>query len=269
MASIRPAATAGMFYPGEAAALAREVDALLRAAAPAPNVAPPRAIIAPHAGYRYSGPIAASVYARIAPGRARIKRVVLLGPAHRAAVYGMALPAAAAFATPLGNVPLDTDAIARLKELPFVAVNAEAHRLEHSLEVQLPFLQKIIDEFVLVPLAVGRASTEQAAYVIGMLWGGEETLTVVSSDMSHYLPYTQAQVRDRATAQAIVALATGIDHEQACGATPVAGLNLFAQRHGLTAELVDLRNSGDTSGDKSRVVGYAAFAYYDAQHSRH
>lgn len=257
-----------MFYPGSAAVLARDIDAMLAKASPA-EAAVPKAIVAPHAGYIYSGPIAASIYALIAPARRTIKRVVLLGPTHRVAIQGMALPGVDAFATPLGNVAIDKEAVAKLAILPFVGVSAEAHRLEHSLEVHLPFLQKVIDDFTLTPLAVGRANAEQVAQVIDLLWGGDETLIVVSSDMSHYLPYAEAQTTDRATAQAIVALRTDINHHQACGATPVTGLNRYAQKQGLTSQLVDLRNSGDTAGDKSRVVGYASFAYYEPQRSAH
>lgn len=269
MASIRPAAIAGMFYPGNAAVLARDVDAMLAAVSPTAATALPKAIIAPHAGYIYSGPIAASIYALIAPARKRIRRVVLLGPTHRVAIRGVALPGVDAFATPLGNVAIDQEAVAKLKALPFVGVSVEAHQLEHSLEVQLPFLQKVIDDFTLTPLAVGNASAGQVAQVIDLLWGGEETLIVVSSDMSHFLPYADAQATDRATAQAIVELRTDINHHQACGATPVTGLNRSAQQHGLTPQLVDLRNSGDTAGDKSRVVGYASFAYYESERSTH
>jgi len=262
--SVRPAAIAGMFYPGTSSALSQGVDALLAGAQPEAASAPrrvPKAIIAPHAGFIYSGPVAASIYKLLAPARARIRRVVLLGPTHRVAIPGMALPAVDAFATPLGTVHIDGPAVTALLQLPFVSVDAEAHRLEHSLEVQLPFLQKVIDAFTLVPLAVGRASAQQVADAIDLLWGGDETLIVVSSDMSHFLPYTDALATDRATARAIVELRTDITHHQACGATPVCGLNLLAQRRGLTPRLIDLRNSGDTAGDKSRVVGYAAFAY--------
>jgi MEMO1 family protein len=262
MASVRPAAIAGMFYPGDAGMLALNVDTMLASAQPAAAVTVPKAIIAPHAGFIYSGPIAASIYALIAPARARIKRVVLLGPTHRVPIFGMALPGVDAFATPLGKVAIDTESVNKLMALPYVGANPEAHRLEHSLEVQLPFLQKVIDEFALTPLAVGRASAHQVAEVINLLWGGDETLIVVSSDMSHYLPYAEAQTIDRATAQAIVELRTDINHHQACGATPVTGLNLLAQQRGLKPRLVDLRNSGDTAGDKARVVGYASFAYY-------
>ncbi len=263
MSSIRPAAIAGMFYPGKPDVLARNVDALLAAATPAATMAVPKAIIAPHAGYIYSGPIAASIYALISPARARIKRVVLLGPTHRVAIHGIALPGVNAFATPLGNIAIDAGAVKQLMALPYVGVSAEAHRQEHSLEVHLPFLQKVINEFTLVPLAVGRATAQQVASVIDMLWGGEETLIVISSDMSHYLPYTEAQATDNATAEAILALRTDLHHDQACGATPVIGLNLLAQQRGLKAQLIDLRNSGDTAGDKARVVGYGSFAYYE------
>jgi AmmeMemoRadiSam system protein B len=250
-----------MFYPGKAEDLAHTVDTMLAAAATEAEV--PKAIIAPHAGFIYSGPVAASIYALIAPARARIKRVVLLGPVHRVAIHGMALPGVDAFVTPLGKIAIDADAVKKLMALPFVGASAEAHRMEHSLEVHLPFLQKVIDQFTLVPLAVGRASAQQVATVIDMLWGGDETLIVVSSDMSHYLPYADAQATDRATAQAILDLRTDINHHQACGATPVVGLNLLAQQRRLRPKLVDLRNSGDTAGDKSRVVGYGSFAFYE------
>lgn len=269
MASVRPAAVAGMFYPGEARALAHNIDAMLASAQPGTDALLPKAIIAPHAGYIYSGPIAASIYALIARARARVNRVVLLGPTHRVAVQGMALPGVDAFATPLGQVAINTEAVQKLRTLPFVGTSAEAHRLEHSLEVQLPFLQQVLDRFTLTPLAVGRATAEEVAQVIDLLWGGDETLIVVSSDLSHYLPYARAQATDRATAQAIVALHTDIHHDQACGATPVTGLNLLAQRRGLTCTLVDVRNSGDTAGDRSRVVGYGSFAYYESPRSPH
>jgi AmmeMemoRadiSam system protein B len=263
MASVRPPAVAGLFYPGNAFDLARTVDGLLEQGAPAQAFDVPKAIIAPHAGFVYSGPVAARVYARFATVRRRIRRVILLGPAHRVAVRGMALPGVSAFATPLGEVPIDEDSAAQLLKLPFIGNSTEAHRQEHCLEVHLPFFQKVFDQFTLVPLAVGRATAEEVAQVLELLWGGEETLIVVSSDLSHYHPYAEAQAIDKATAQAILALSTGIHHEQACGATPVTGLNLYAKRHGLRPELIDLRNSGDTAGDKARVVGYASFAYHE------
>ena len=258
----RPAAVAGLFYPADPQALTRTLDDLLGGStASAPAV--PKALIAPHAGYVYSGPIAANAYALLSPARDRIKRVILLGPTHRVAVRGLALPGVAWFATPLGMVAIDTEAVDALRELPQVLVSEEAHALEHSLEVHVPFLQKVLADFTLLPLAVGHATADEVAEVLDRLWGGPETLIVVSSDLSHYLSYRTAQNTDRATCDAILKLSTDIDHEQACGATPVSGLALAARRKGLRPELIDLRNSGDTAGDKSRVVGYASFAFFE------
>jgi hypothetical protein len=263
--SVRAPAVAGMFYPSESRELAQALTDMLGAAAhDAPERAVPKAIIAPHAGYIYSGPVAASVYTLLAPARRSIKRVVLLGPTHRVAVRGLALPGCSAFATPLGTVEIDPDAVEALRRLPQVVVSAQAHAPEHSLEVHVPFLQTAIEKFTLIPLAVGHASTQEVAEVLDALWGGKETLIVVSSDLSHYLPYADAQAVDRATAQAILGLGTDISHEQACGATPVMGLTYLARQRGLKPELIDLRNSGDTAGDKNRVVGYGSFAFYEA-----
>jgi hypothetical protein len=262
---IRPAAVEGLFYPGTAATLAAEIRALL-AAVPARGAAPGdlKALIVPHAGYRYSGPIAASAYALLRPLHGVVRRVVLLGPAHRVPVRGLALPAASAFATPLGVVRLDAEAVARIRTLRQVVVSAAAHSEEHSLEVQLPFLQQVLGEFALLPLAVGDATAEEVAEVIEALWGGPETLIVVSSDLSHYLPYERARRIDAETCAAIGKLARPVSHDEACGGTPINGLLVAARRHGLTPALLDLRNSGDTAGDRSRVVGYAAFAFRDA-----
>lgn len=263
MTDIRPAAVAGAFYPREASLLAAEVAAYL-AGAPRAGFATPKAIIAPHAGYVYSGPIAASIYARLAPLRGTVRRVVLAGPAHRVFVRGAAVPSAQAFASPLGNVPLDQPAIASLRELPFVEVSDRAHAMEHSLEVHLPFLQTVLGEFALVPVVVGDASPAEMAQLFGRLWGGEETLIVVSSDMSHYLPYQSAQAVDAHTAKAILQLRDCLAPEEACGAAPINGLLRAARERGLVAEQVDLRNSGDTAGDRERVVGYGAFAFHEA-----
>jgi hypothetical protein len=255
-----------MFYPGAPTALAADVRAFLGDAA-ARSVAGavlPKAVIVPHAGYVYSGAVAASAYARLAAGRDTIRRVVLFGPAHRVPVRGLALPSARAFATPLGRVEVDRDAVAAALALPQVRESDAAHALEHSLEVQLPFLQAVLGEFDIVPFAVGDATPGEVVDVIELLWGGPETLIVVSSDLSHYHRYAEARQIDRATADAVLALSPTLDHEQACGATPVNGLLLCARRRGLRPELLDLRNSGDTAGDRSRVVGYAAFAFVEA-----
>jgi len=262
--SVRAPAVAGMFYPGANRELAQSLAQMLGAAArEAPERDVPKAIIAPHAGYIYSGPVAASVYALLAPARSRISRVVLLGPTHRVAVRGLALPGCEAFATPLGTVRVDARSVETLAALPQVVVSAQAHALEHSLEVHVPFLQAVLEQFTLVPLAVGQASTREVAEVLEILWGGPETLVVVSSDLSHYLGYQDAQALDRSTAKAILALATDLSHEQACGATPVTGLAHVARRRALKPELIDLRNSGDTAGDRNRVVGYGSFAFYE------
>ena len=267
MPSVRPAAVAGMFYPGVPRALEASVRALLdNAPGPAAdgtdaNANWPKALIVPHAGYIYSGPIAASAYARLIPGRSRIRRVVMLGPVHRVPIRGLALPGVDSFVTPLGAVAVDAEAARRLHAMRQVRESDAAHSLEHSLEVQLPFLQTILDEFTLVPLLVGDATPMEVAEVIERMWGGPETLIVVSSDLSHYHPYDEASEIDRSTVDDILALADTLDHEQACGATPINGFTICARRHGLTAELIDLRNSGDTAGDKSRVVGYSAFAF--------
>jgi MEMO1 family protein len=260
MTEIRPAAVAGAFYPRQPALLASEVAGYLAAAGSVASV-PPKAIIAPHAGYVYSGPIAASIYARLAPLRGTVRRVVLAGPAHRVFVRGAAVPSADGFASPLGNVAVDAAAVAELRKLPFVEVSDRAHAAEHSLEVHLPFLQAVLGEFTLVPIVVGGASPAEMAQLFQLLWGGDETLIVVSSDLSHYLPYESAKAMDARTARAILELRDCLDPEEACGAAPINGLLRAARERSLTAEQVDLRNSGDTAGDRERVVGYGAFAF--------
>jgi len=259
-ASSRPAAVAGLFYPAEPRALQALIAQCLAGVAPS-TAPPPKLLLVPHAGYVYSGAVAGHAYARLAAARSRIRRVVLLGPTHRVAVRGLAAPRAAAFDTPLGRVDVDRAALAQLADLPQVQFNDAAHAQEHSLEVQLPFLQRVLGDFTLVPLAVGDASAAEVAQVIERLWGGDETLVVISSDLSHYLPYAQAQAVDRATVERILQLDPALDHHEACGATPLAGALLAARAHGLAPRLLDLRNSGDTAGDRTRVVGYCAVAF--------
>jgi AmmeMemoRadiSam system protein B len=266
MMATRPAAVAGAFYSADGATLAAQVQAYLReAAVPAGSARPPKAVIAPHAGYVYSGPVAANAYARVAALRGTVKRVVLAGPAHRVLVRGVALPRAEAFATPLGCVALDAEAIGRLRRFPFVESSDRAHALEHSLEVHLPFLQTVLGEFRLVPIVVGGASPAEMAALLEEVWGGDETLIVVSSDLSHFLPYGAACSRDRATAEGILRLEPRLESEEACGAAPVNGLLEIARRRHLEAELVDLRNSGDTAGGRDSVVGYASFVFREPE----
>ncbi len=261
----REAAVAGQFYPGTAAELEATVRAFLEAVKPSTDrvTGPwPKAIIAPHAGYAYSGAVAASAYARLAPAHAIIKRVILLGPCHRVAVQGLALSGADAFETPLGQIPVDKEASAEILKLAQVEVFDATHAQEHSLEVHLPFLQVVLDDFSIVPLVVGVATPEDVADVIEALWGGDETLIVVSSDLSHYLDYDAAQRIDTETCRAIESLnGAAISRDGACGRFPVGGLLEVAKRRGLSATTLDLRNSGDTAGTKDRVVGYGSWAF--------
>jgi AmmeMemoRadiSam system protein B len=257
-----------MFYPEEPRLLEHEIRGFLSAAHP--HRLTPKALIVPHAGYVYSGPIAASAYVSLKDIAPHIRRVVLLGPTHRVAVDGLALPDCDFFETPLGRIPLDREAMESIANLPQVVVSAAAHAHEHSLEVQLPFLQSVLGDFTLLPLAVGMATPQEVAEVLEMVWGGQETLIVVSSDLSHYLPYKSAQFIDGKTADDIIMLRQQISHEQACGATPIGGLIEVARKHHLTPHLLDLRNSGDTAGSHDQVVGYAAFAFTgENDHARH
>lgn len=276
MPTVRPAAVAGAFYPAQAQVLAGEVARLLDEAGRDLPARPqttvpiwPKALIVPHAGYIYSGATAARAYAMLAPLRDTIRRVVLLGPTHRVPVRGLALPGAGFFSTPLGSVEVDQAAVALLTDLPQVTVSPAAHAMEHSLEVQLPFLQTVLGRFQLLPLAVGDASPAEVAEVLEALWGGRETLIVVSSDLSHFLTDRTAQVVDGETVRRILALEGPLTHEQACGGTPINGLLLTARKHRLQPELLAQCNSGDTSGDHQRVVGYAAVAFGETDHVRH
>jgi AmmeMemoRadiSam system protein B len=257
--SIRAPAVAGLFYEGNPQRLSADVMSLLAAALSTDIKA--KAMVVPHAGYIYSGPVAATAYRALQNRADTIRRVVLLGPTHRVAVQGLAVPTVAAFSTPLGTVPLDQAAIGQILDMPQVVQNDWPHEMEHALEVQLPFLQLVLRDFKLVPLAVGNASTKEVAEVLERLWGGEETLVLVSSDLSHYHSYNEAKRIDGVTIEHILALQGPLDHEQACGATPLNGLLHVARGKGLTPHLLDLRNSGDTAGGRDRVVGYAAIAF--------
>lgn len=263
MVRVRETAVAGTFYPANAVALSAQVQRFLDAAPTA--VHQPKAIIAPHAGYVYSGAVAGSAYAPLRAMRGRVSRVLLLGPAHTMAVRGLAASSADAFCTPLGNVPVDRPAMQVLLALPQVQELDAAHAAEHGLEVQLPFLQMTLGSFQIAPLVVGSATAAQAAQALDAVWGGPETLIVVSSDLSHYHDYATAQRLDRATAAAIEALRPSLlTPQSACGYVPIRGLLAVAARRGLRAHTLDLRNSGDTAGARSRVVGYGAFAFTEA-----
>ena len=250
-----------MFYPGSPDELRSTVEELLRDV-PQDSGPAPKAVIAPHAGYVYSGPIAAVAFQALAGRRLeRLERIVVLGPAHRVPVHGLALPGADAFATPLGEVPVDREAAAAVSDLPQVTTFPEAHAPEHSLEVELPFLQVLFPGVPVLPIVVGNADGEEVAEVLDRVWGGPETAVVISSDLSHYLPYDVARRVDRETADEILALEGPLHSRQACGAGPINGLMVAARRRGMMPRLLDLRNSGDTAGDRGRVVGYGAFAF--------
>jgi AmmeMemoRadiSam system protein B len=260
----RPAAVAGLFYPDNAAELRTLLDQLLATESIIQSPAP-KALIVPHAGYVYSGPIAAKAYTQLRPLRAQIKRVVLLGPSHRVPLQGLAYSTATAFQTPLGLIPVDQQALIALHDLPQLQALDQAHAQEHSLEVHLPFLQAQLDRFSLVPLVVGNASAEHVSEVLERLWGGPETLLIISTDLSHYHDYHTAQAMDQATCRAIEALrGQDIQDDQACGRIPLRGLLLAARRRGLHVQTLDLRNSGDTAGPRDQVVGYGAWALSEA-----
>jgi hypothetical protein len=260
-ARVRPAAQAGRFYPSNHARLQSDVDGYLAVVSP-PEGPVPKAIIAPHAGYMFSATVAASAFVRLAPAHDRIRRVILMGPSHYADFDGLAVSGADAFATPLGLAPVDAEGRRRALELPQVTVYEQAHAPEHSLEVELPFLQTVLDRAQIVPLLVGEARAETVAAVLEHLWGGDETCVVISSDLSHYLDHATAQARDRATAEAITALhGDALDEQGACGWRAIRGLLLAARRRGLRGRTLDLRNSGDTVGARDRVVGYGAFVF--------
>ena len=265
--TIRPPAVAGTFYPRDAVQLSDWVEKMLaealdRQKSASGEPAIPKALIVPHAGYQYSGMVAATGYARIAPIADRIKRVVLFGPAHRVAVRGLGVPDVDAFSTPLGTVPLDRENIDTLKKQPYTAVSDEAHAQEHSLEVQIPFLQKLLGEFTLTPVAVGMGRGDVVADALKRVWGGPETLVLISSDLSHYHEYQEAQRRDAEASMAIMTLAAGrLRSEDACGSRPVDGMLRCARQFGLVPTTLDVRNSGDTAGSHDRVVGYGTWAF--------
>jgi AmmeMemoRadiSam system protein B/AmmeMemoRadiSam system protein A len=268
--SVRQPAVAGFFYPGDAPALTEAVRKYLAEADTkipdkvSSQSAVPKAIIVPHAGYVYSGLTAAAAYRTLAPARGTIKRVVMMGPCHRVAVRGLALPSATAFRTPLGDVAIDQEAVSAIRALPAVEIFDATHKDDHALEVQIPFLQVVLGEFKIVPMIVGGAAPDDVARVLETLWGGPETLILISSDLSHYLPYDTAREIDDATRRAIEGFdLNALGDNQACGRHSIKGLLQVAQKKGLSVSTVDVRNSGDTAGPKDRVVGYGSWLLHE------
>jgi AmmeMemoRadiSam system protein B len=263
MTVVREPAVAGLFYPRDPSELRTMIEGLLDQVEFQAGLAP-KALIVPHAGYVYSGSVAATAYARLRSYRDRYTRVILLGPCHRVAVRHLALSGVDVFRTPLGDVPLDKEVIAAL-DMPDVRIFEATHQFEHSLEVHLPLLQIALRSFSLVPLVIGEVAPETVAEVINTLWGREETLIVVSSDLSHYLSYDEARARDRFTCEAIERLeAHRIDHGDACGVTSIRGLLIEAKRRAMEVTTLDCRSSGDTAGGKDQVVGYGAWMFSES-----
>jgi AmmeMemoRadiSam system protein B len=261
MTKIRYPAVAGQFYPGEAKRLEQSVVNYIKEAGDIPDPAP-KAVIVPHAGYIYSGPIAGTAYAYLSKADGEIKRVVLIGPAHWASLKGLATSEANAFATPLGKVRLARDSHKAIEQFEQVSVFAGAHSKEHCLEVQIPFLQSIFHDFELVPLVVGDASPAEVAEVLESLWGGPETVVVISSDLSHYRDYQTATRLDKETSARIESF-QNVSEGQACGRMAINGLLHLAKQHKMKVKTVDLRNSGDTAGPRDRVVGYGAYVFWE------
>lgn len=256
--TVRPPAVAGSFYPADPKQLKEMIERFFEEMDATPNA--PKAIIAPHAGYIYSGPVAATAYARLKSAAGQITQVVLIGPSHRVGFRGLAVTHAECYETPLGTVDIDIEGRDLLLSLPFVGYLDQAHSQEHSLEVQLPFLQQTLGDFKLLPIVAGDADADEVCRALELVWGGPETLVVISSDLSHYHSYAEAQQLDSKTSEFIQNLQyEKLDYDSACGRVPVSGLLAYARKHSLKINNVDLRNSGDTAGDKSRVVGYGAY----------
>jgi AmmeMemoRadiSam system protein B/AmmeMemoRadiSam system protein A len=259
---VREPAVAGLFYPADPGRLRSEVTDYVRSAVPPADLAPPKAVIAPHAGYRYSGPTAGAAYRALAPWRGRVQRVVLAGPAHRVPVAGVGVSTSEAWRTPLGDMALDVTTCRELVQAGDAVEADDAHGPEHSLEVHLPFIHEVLGPVMIVPLVVGRSSAATAGRVLERVWGGDETVIIVSSDLSHYLDDASARRRDRRTALAILeGRSDDVGPYDACGCVPIGGLLVAARDHGVAARTLAAATSADTSGDAERVVGYGSFGF--------
>ena len=264
MSRVRPAAVAGLFYPQDARELRRVVTGHVDACTRSGPARQPKALIVPHAGYPYSGAVAGCAYRVLRDSKAQVRHVVMLGPSHRVPMRGLAVPSVDCFVTPLGEIPVDAAMRQHLRELGLVGVSDAPHAVEHSLEVQLPFLQVVLGAFDILPIAIGLSPPEQVARALDGAWNGPDTLVLVSSDLSHYHTSEEARQLDTQSTQAILERRSDLPDEQACGARAINGLMQVARRRGLSVELLDQRNSGDTAGDRSRVVGYGSYALYEA-----
>ena len=264
MSRVRPPAVAGLFYPQEACGLRSAVEGYIEACQRSGPARAPKALIVPHAGYPYSGAVAGCAYRLLRDSHAPIRHVVLLGPSHRVPMRGLAVASVDSFATPLGEVAIDAGMRQHLRELGLVGISDAPHAAEHSLEVQLPFLQVVLGEFDILPIAIGLSPPDQVARALEGAWNGADTLVVISSDLSHYHTSEEARQLDAQTTHAILERRSDVPDEQACGARAINGLMQIARRRNLVVDLLDQRNSGDTAGDRSRVVGYGSYAVYEA-----
>jgi AmmeMemoRadiSam system protein B len=260
MSTIRQSAVAGSFYPNDPVELKNQLKTMLNNL-PNPQQQP-KALIVPHAGYYYSGAVAAHAYASLSQLKSQIKRVVLLGPSHRVYLQGCAVPDNQIFNTPLGDITIDTHNCQNLVDGDLAQVNNQAHVQEHSLEVQLPFLQQLLDDFVLLPIVVGQSTPEQVSALLTELTKLEDSLLVVSTDLSHFHPYDQAKQLDTNTIEQILQFQPNLDGQDACGCYSVNGLLHFAKTQNWQSELLNYANSGDINHSKDEVVGYASFILY-------
>lgn len=263
MNKIRRSAVAGYFYPSNKEILIKQIKNFLENATLKFNYTP-YALICPHAGYVYSGPIAGFSYKTLLPNKKNYKNIIILGPSHFEYVNGIAYISAEYFETPLGNAKVDLETLEKIKKLDFLVQNEDAHKKEHSIEVQIPFIQYIFqNDIPILPLAFGKISPEKIKILLETIWN-PETLIIISSDLSHYYDYDTAKKLDKQTSDAILNLdSDAIQYEQACGRIGIQGLLMFAKEKNWKAYLLDLRNSGDTSGSKTQVVGYGAWSFTD------
>lgn len=267
--STRAPAVSGLFYNDSPISLRRQVLEFLAAASSAEDRSATKnselkAVVVPHAGYIYSGPVAAFAYKEIQKEAAHFKKIVLIGPSHHVPFQGVAVPKMNTFATPLGSVSVDLSLKQIALNFSFVIENDEPHRKEHSLEVQLPFLQVALKKFSILPIVIGQASATDLTQLLYKLCTEKDVLIVISSDLSHYLPYNIAQKRDLNTIDHILHFEPEkIEYDDACGRQGIQAFLHYAQSKKLIPILFNYKNSGDTAGDKSQVVGYCSIGFYE------
>ena len=256
---VREAAVAGIFYPADVYQLKNDINGYLQHITDN-NSGKPKILITPHAGYKYSAQVAASAFAKLRPFKDKIKKVFLLGPSHRVYVNGVALPKEKSFKTPLGIIKVDSDIVEQISKTKPFKFKSTAHKNEHSLEVSLPFLQVVLGNFEIIPMLYGEANPHEIAQTIQPYLERDDSILIVSADLSHYLDYSTAKKVDEQTANNIKEGKT-VDHHQSCGATAINTALIMAQNFGLVPQMLNMANSGDVIGDKDSVVGYGAWSF--------